>query len=242
MKFAGRSSARSSRATWARSPARGGTCCNVRHDAKPADEEAGRRGIMVSAECPHVPRQAAAARSAVGEVRRLGYCRHLARCRSSGLAAIFAPVCRRNAPRSSATGGGASGESDRHPADRAGHAVAAEGHCWIWGWAISPSSAARRRFRPANCSGCGWRRRCVRICSAWSTFWTSRRPVCIRRIPRRCSAALDGLKASGNSLFVVEHEIDVIRHADWIVDVGPAAGEHGGRDLVQRAARRACAK
>jgi len=40
--------------------------------------------------------------------------------------------------------------------------------------------------------------------------------------------ALDKLKASGNSLFVVEHEIDVIRHADWIVDVGPAAGEKGG--------------
>ena len=29
----------------------------------------------------------------------------------------------------------------------------------------------------------------------------------------------------------MEHEIDVIRHADWIVDVGPAAGEHGGRIL-----------
>ncbi|OKS86081.1 excinuclease ABC subunit UvrA [Mucilaginibacter polytrichastri] len=40
--------------------------------------------------------------------------------------------------------------------------------------------------------------------------------------------ALDRLKASGNSIFVVEHEIDVIRHADWIVDVGPAAGEKGG--------------
>jgi len=40
--------------------------------------------------------------------------------------------------------------------------------------------------------------------------------------------ALDRLKAAGNSLFVVEHEIDVIRHADWIVDVGPAAGEQGG--------------
>ena len=43
--------------------------------------------------------------------------------------------------------------------------------------------------------------------------------------------ALDRLKASGNSLFVVEHELDVIRHADWIVDVGPAAGEHGGQIL-----------
>ncbi|HEY8915589.1 MAG TPA: excinuclease ABC subunit UvrA, partial [Chitinophaga sp.] len=43
--------------------------------------------------------------------------------------------------------------------------------------------------------------------------------------------ALDGLKAAGNSLFVVEHEVDVIRHADWIVDVGPAAGEKGGEIL-----------
>ena len=43
--------------------------------------------------------------------------------------------------------------------------------------------------------------------------------------------ALHRLKASGNSLFVVEHELDVIRHADWIVDVGPGAGERGGEVL-----------
>jgi excinuclease ABC subunit A len=43
--------------------------------------------------------------------------------------------------------------------------------------------------------------------------------------------ALDALKASGNSIFVVEHEVDVIRHADWIVDVGPAAGNQGGEIL-----------
>ena len=42
---------------------------------------------------------------------------------------------------------------------------------------------------------------------------------------------LDGLKARGNSLFVVEHSIEVMQHADWIVDVGPGAGEHGGRVL-----------
>ena len=41
--------------------------------------------------------------------------------------------------------------------------------------------------------------------------------------------ALDRLKSSGNSLFVVEHELDVVRHADWIVDVGPDAGADGGR-------------
>ncbi|MEU1571138.1 excinuclease ABC subunit UvrA [Streptomyces collinus] len=42
---------------------------------------------------------------------------------------------------------------------------------------------------------------------------------------------LERLKASGNSVFVVEHHLDVMRGADWLVDVGPAAGEHGGRVL-----------
>jgi excinuclease ABC subunit A len=43
--------------------------------------------------------------------------------------------------------------------------------------------------------------------------------------------ALARLKAAGNSLFVIEHELDVMRHADWIVDVGPGAGQHGGEIL-----------
>jgi excinuclease ABC subunit A len=43
--------------------------------------------------------------------------------------------------------------------------------------------------------------------------------------------ALDALKRSGNSLFVVEHELEVVRRADWIVDVGPGAGERGGEIL-----------
>jgi excinuclease ABC subunit A len=43
--------------------------------------------------------------------------------------------------------------------------------------------------------------------------------------------ALQRLKTAGNSLFIVEHELDVVRQADWIVDVGPGAGEQGGRIL-----------
>jgi excinuclease ABC subunit A len=43
--------------------------------------------------------------------------------------------------------------------------------------------------------------------------------------------ALSGLKSAGNSLFVVEHELSVIRRADWIVDVGPGAGAQGGQVL-----------
>jgi excinuclease ABC subunit A len=44
-------------------------------------------------------------------------------------------------------------------------------------------------------------------------------------------AALAQLKAAGNSLFVVEHALDVIRRADWIVDVGADAGQGGGAIL-----------
>jgi excinuclease ABC subunit A len=42
---------------------------------------------------------------------------------------------------------------------------------------------------------------------------------------------LDRLRRAGNSLFVVEHDMDVVRRADWIVDVGPGAGELGGEVL-----------
>lgn len=43
--------------------------------------------------------------------------------------------------------------------------------------------------------------------------------------------ALQQLKAAGNSLFVVEHDLETMRRADWLIDVGPAAGENGGRVL-----------
>ncbi|NRQ49977.1 ATP-binding cassette domain-containing protein [Aeromicrobium stalagmiti] len=41
-------------------------------------------------------------------------------------------------------------------------------------------------------------------------------------------AALRQLVAAGNSLFVVEHDLSIARHADWVVDVGPSAGVLGG--------------
>ena len=43
--------------------------------------------------------------------------------------------------------------------------------------------------------------------------------------------ALDQLKAGGNTLFVVEHDLEMLRRADWLVDVGPGAGQHGGQVL-----------
>lgn len=42
---------------------------------------------------------------------------------------------------------------------------------------------------------------------------------------------LKKLKDAGNSMFIVEHEVDIIRQCDWIVDVGPLAGSGGGEIL-----------
>ena len=50
-----------------------------------------------------------------------------------------------------------------------------------------------------------------------------------QRDNRRLIETLTRLKDLGNTLIVVEHDEDTIAHADWIVDIGPAAGEHGGR-------------
>ena len=44
-------------------------------------------------------------------------------------------------------------------------------------------------------------------------------------------SALEKLKTSGNSLFIVEHDVAMMKRADWLVDVGPAAGEQGGQIL-----------
>ena len=44
---------------------------------------------------------------------------------------------------------------------------------------------------------------------------------------------MQSLKDAGNSLIVVEHDEDIIRHADWIVDIGPGAGEEGGKIIFE---------
>ena len=50
-----------------------------------------------------------------------------------------------------------------------------------------------------------------------------------QRDNRRLIDTLVRLRDLGNTLIVVEHDLDTIAHADWVVDIGPAAGEHGGQ-------------
>lgn len=53
-----------------------------------------------------------------------------------------------------------------------------------------------------------------------------------QRDNRRLIETLTRLRDLGNTLIVVEHDEETIRSADWIVDIGPGAGEHGGKIVV----------
>ncbi|MGI8577777.1 MAG: excinuclease ABC subunit UvrA [Nocardioidaceae bacterium] len=58
-----------------------------------------------------------------------------------------------------------------------------------------------------------------------------------QRDNHRLIETLVRLKDLGNTLIVVEHDEDTIRTADWVVDIGPGAGEHGGQVVVSGSVR-----
>ena len=49
----------------------------------------------------------------------------------------------------------------------------------------------------------------------------------------RLLVTLEGMRDLGNTVLVVEHDEETIRRADWIVDMGPGAGDHGGKVVVE---------
>ena len=53
-----------------------------------------------------------------------------------------------------------------------------------------------------------------------------------QRDNHRLIETLVRLRDLGNTLIVVEHDEDTIRASDWVVDIGPAASEHGGQVVV----------
>jgi excinuclease ABC subunit A len=62
-----------------------------------------------------------------------------------------------------------------------------------------------------------------------------------QRDNRRLIETLTRLRDLGNTLIVVEHDEDTIRTADWVVDIGPGAGEHGGKVVVSGTFEELCA-
>ena len=68
-------------------------------------------------------------------------------------------------------------------------------------------------------------------------FSTSPRSDCITETTIVCWLALEELRDLGNTVLVVEHDEETIRRADYVIDLGPGAGRHGG-DLVATARRK----
>lgn len=50
---------------------------------------------------------------------------------------------------------------------------------------------------------------------------------------KRLIGVLDRLVDQGNTVLVIEHNLDVIKTADWLIDLGPEGGERGGQLVCQ---------
>ena len=59
----------------------------------------------------------------------------------------------------------------------------------------------------------------------------NQQPVCILKISVCCWKSSINSWTKGNTVIVIEHNLDVIKVADHIIDLGPEGGKHGGRIL-----------
>ena len=54
---------------------------------------------------------------------------------------------------------------------------------------------------------------------------------------KKLLSILKALVARGNSVVVIEHNMDVLRNSDWVIDLGPEGGEEGGRVVAEGSVR-----
>lgn len=59
-------------------------------------------------------------------------------------------------------------------------------------------------------------------------FWMNQQQACIPMILRGCFTILERLVEAGNTVLVIEHNLDVIKSADHVIDLGPEGGDGGG--------------
>ena len=106
--------------------------------------------------------------------------------------------------------------------------------CTTSGWATSTSASRRRRCRAARRSGSSSRPSCRGGRPAGRcTSSTSRRPASTSPTSRSCSRSSTGSSTAATRSLVIEHNLDVIKTADWIVDLGPEGGARGGQIIAE---------
>src|SRR3978361_1446329 len=103
-----------------------------------------------------------------------------------------------------------------------------------WGWDTYRWSGRRLRCRAARGRGFGWLRRLGRGCLGGVLYVLDEQSIGLhQRDNQRLISALENLRDLGNTVLVVEHDEDTMRKADYILDLGPGAGKHGGEIMAE---------
>ena len=118
----------------------------------------------------------------------------------------------------------------------AGRRAQAARRCSTSASATSRSANRRRRCRAARRSASSSRSSCRSATpAARCTSSTSRRPGLHFHDIELLLTVLHRLRDHGNTVVVIEHNLDVIKTADWIIDLGPEGGAGGGQIIAQGA-------